>query len=92
MNDSEQARKAEATEIARELVAEVVLPAGATKVTTAPGVMLSAAPESEETPRMAVDHAFFTVPGQVDQVLAFASQHAPPGFTERRRQWFRQWP
>jgi len=82
-NDSEQARQAEAAELARRLVAGVTLPAGAVKVTAPPAPDLSAAPQTEETQRMATASALFTVPNSVDSatVFAFVEQHLAAGFT-----------
>lgn len=83
VNDSEQARKTEATEIAREIVAGVTLPPGAVKVTEPPAPDLTAAPTTEDTQRMATAYALFTMPrGTTSATLAdFVDAHLPAGFT-----------
>ena len=85
--DTEQARKAEAAELANSLLHLVTLPAGATPVTSPPAAGLTAAPESQETNRMAVAHTFFTVPGTIDSVLTFVQTHLPAGFTSNGSGW-----
>jgi hypothetical protein len=79
--DTEQARKAEAALVANSLLRLVNLPAGATPVTSPPAAGLTAAPESEETNRMAVAHTFYTAPGTIDSVLTYVQTHLPAGFT-----------
>ena len=79
--DTEQARAAEAADVANSLLGLVTLPVGATHVTSAPAPELTAAPEFSMTKRMAVAHEFFTVPGSIDSVLTFVQTHLPAGFT-----------
>jgi hypothetical protein len=81
--DTEEARKAEASSIADSLLSLVKLPTGATPVTSPPAPELTAAPESEMTNRMAIAHAFYTVPGTIDSVLTFVQTHLPAGFTSQ---------
>lgn len=78
-NDSEKARQTEAAELARRLVALVVLPAGAARVTAPPAPQLTAAPETEMTSRMATATSYFTVPGDINSVLTYVQVHAPSG-------------
>ncbi len=85
--DTEQGRKAEAAELATSLLRLVTLPAGATPVTSPPAAGLTAAPESQETNRIAAAHTFFTVPGTIDSVLTFVQTHVPAGFTSNGGGW-----
>jgi hypothetical protein len=78
--DTEQARMAEAADIADGLPELVMLPTGATRVASPPAPAFTVAPESEETDRIAVAHIFYTVPGTVDSVLTFVQTHLPAGF------------
>jgi hypothetical protein len=79
--DTEQARMAEAADIADGLPGLVTLPTGAIRVASPPATAFTVAPESEQTDRIALAHIFYTVPGTVDSVLAFVQTHLPAGFT-----------
>lgn len=75
--------KARAQSDATSLLEGLVLPQGATQTSTEPGgdggVLATPASGPPATPNVVDDHAWWTVPGSPQSVLAYLDAHAPAG-------------
>jgi hypothetical protein len=74
---TEAARKAITQQVAEQLVAGVQLPAGAVAHSTAPTQALAQALNSPGSENLIEISRFYTVPGSIDAVLAYAQAHPP---------------
>jgi len=76
---TEVARKAITQQVAEQLVAGVSLPAGAVARSSAPTPILAEPMNSPGSENLIDVTRFYTVPGTIDSVLAYAKAHPPAG-------------